>query len=115
MSSSVLMILHLLIGGQQGVRAVIAESFEKLHKNQLVGMGIMPLEFLPGENAESLELSGKEKFTITLPDTLSPREQLTVTVGNRLSTLRLSETCLFVLSICTQDSLETFSKFYEVI
>uniref|UniRef100_A0A7N9ASI1 aconitate hydratase n=1 Tax=Mastacembelus armatus TaxID=205130 RepID=A0A7N9ASI1_9TELE len=53
-----------------GVRAVIAESFEKLHKNQLVGMGIMPLEFLPGQNADSLELSGKERFTITLPDTL---------------------------------------------
>ncbi|KAF3688530.1 Iron-responsive element-binding protein 2 [Channa argus] len=61
-----------------GVRAVIAESFEKLHKNQLVGMGIMPLEFLPGQNADSLELSGKERFTITLPETLSLREQLTV-------------------------------------
>ncbi|XP_041652077.1 iron-responsive element-binding protein 2 [Cheilinus undulatus] len=61
-----------------GVRAVIAESFEKLHKNQLVGMGIMPLEFLPGENADSLELSGKERFTITLPESLSPKQQLTV-------------------------------------
>ncbi|KAM9854396.1 iron-responsive element-binding protein 2 [Aulostomus maculatus] len=61
-----------------GVGAVIAESFEKLHKNQLVGMGIMPLQFLPGQNADSLEISGKEKFTITLPDSLSPRQQLTV-------------------------------------
>ncbi|XP_029289362.1 iron-responsive element-binding protein 2 [Cottoperca gobio] len=61
-----------------GVRAVIAESFEKLHKNQLVGMGIMPLQFLPGENADTLELSGKERFTITQPDSLSPRQQLTV-------------------------------------
>ncbi|KAG7230877.1 hypothetical protein INR49_024904 [Caranx melampygus] len=61
-----------------GVRAVIAESFEKLHKNQLVGMGIMPLEFLPGQNADSLELSGKERFTITQPESLSPRQQLTV-------------------------------------
>ncbi|XP_074534162.1 iron-responsive element-binding protein 2 isoform X1 [Halichoeres trimaculatus] len=61
-----------------GVRAVIAESFEKLHKNQLVGMGIMPLEFQPGENADSLELSGKERFTISLPESLSVRQQLTV-------------------------------------
>ncbi|KAM3609020.1 uncharacterized protein V6R79_008569 [Siganus canaliculatus] len=61
-----------------GVRAVIAESFEKLHKNQLIGMGIMPLQFLPEQNADSLELSGKERFTITLPDSLSPRQQLTV-------------------------------------
>uniref|UniRef100_A0A3Q1F4T8 Iron-responsive element-binding protein 2 n=1 Tax=Acanthochromis polyacanthus TaxID=80966 RepID=A0A3Q1F4T8_9TELE len=61
-----------------GVRAVIAESFEKLHKNQLVGMGIMPLQFLTGQNADSLELSGKERFSIILPESLSPRQQLTV-------------------------------------
>ncbi|KAK5867004.1 hypothetical protein PBY51_011528 [Eleginops maclovinus] len=61
-----------------GVRAVIAESFEKLHVNQLVGMGIMPLQFLPGDSADSLELSGKERFTVTLPDCLSPSQQLTV-------------------------------------
>ncbi|KAI3371046.1 hypothetical protein L3Q82_023685, partial [Scortum barcoo] len=66
-----------------GVRAVIAESFEKLHKNQLVGMGIMPLQFLPGQNADSLELSGKERFTISLPENLSPNQQLTVKVRNR--------------------------------
>lgn len=62
------------------MRAVIAESFEKLHKNQLVGMGIMPLEFLSGQNADSLELSGKERFSISLPESLSPRQQLTVKV-----------------------------------
>ncbi len=72
----------MLLCGRQGVRAVIAESFEKLHKNQLVGMGIMPLQFLPDQSADSLELNGKERFTITLPDSLSPRQQLTVKVGN---------------------------------
>uniref|UniRef100_A0A7N6ANA4 Iron-responsive element-binding protein 2 n=1 Tax=Anabas testudineus TaxID=64144 RepID=A0A7N6ANA4_ANATE len=75
-----------------GVRAVIAESFEKLHKNQLVGMGIMPLEFLPGQNADSLELSGKEKFTITLPDTLSPRKQLTTSQGKSFIVTALFDT-----------------------
>lgn len=44
-------------------------------------MGIMPLQFLPDQNADSLELSGKEKFTITVPERLSPRQQLTVKVG----------------------------------
>lgn len=44
-------------------------------------MGIMPLQFLPEQNADSLELSGKEKFTITMPESLSPRQQLTVKVG----------------------------------
>ncbi|XP_075993886.1 iron-responsive element-binding protein 2 [Genypterus blacodes] len=64
-----------------GVRAVIAQSFEKLHKNQLVGMGIMPLQFLSGQNADSLELKGTESFTVSVPDILSPRQQLTVKIG----------------------------------
>uniref|UniRef100_A0A671KTH8 aconitate hydratase n=1 Tax=Sinocyclocheilus anshuiensis TaxID=1608454 RepID=A0A671KTH8_9TELE len=63
-----------------GVRAVIAESFEKIHRNHLVGMGIAPLQFLPGQNADSLELYGKERFTINLPQELTPRQQLTVKV-----------------------------------
>lgn len=108
--------VHLLLRGRQGVRAVIAESFEKLHKNQLVGMGIMPLQFLPGQNADSLELSGKERFTITLPDSLNPRQQLTVKVGSRKSTLSC-DNCqsnsqkvvhlMFIVLIWTQDSRES--------
>jgi aconitate hydratase len=47
-----------------GVRAVIAESFERIHRSNLVGMGILPLEFTPGENLQSLGLSGREVFTI---------------------------------------------------
>jgi aconitate hydratase len=47
-----------------GVRAVIAESFERIHRSNLVGMGILPLQFLPGENAESLGLTGHEVFEI---------------------------------------------------
>lgn len=108
--------VHLLLHLWQGVRAVIAESFEKLHKNQLVGMGIMPLQFLPDQNADSLELSGKERFTVTLPDSLSPRQQLTVKVGNKQRTLwQLSHTAdmhvncqnLSRFNGCTQDSLES--------
>jgi aconitate hydratase len=48
-----------------GVRAVIAESYERIHRSNLVGMGILPLQFLPGENAESLKLNGEEMFEIT--------------------------------------------------
>ncbi|XP_072290876.1 iron-responsive element-binding protein 2 [Eucyclogobius newberryi] len=61
-----------------GVRAVIAESFEKLHRRQLLGMGIAPLQFQNGENTDVLELSGKERFSIELPETLCPNQQLTV-------------------------------------
>jgi aconitate hydratase len=48
-----------------GVRAVIAESFERIHRSNLVGMGVLPMQFLPGENRESLGLTGFEKYTIT--------------------------------------------------
>lgn len=61
-----------------GVRAVIAESYEKSHKDQLVGIGIVPLQFLPGENAESLSLSGKEQYSISIPAKLVPGESLEV-------------------------------------
>ena len=47
-----------------GVRAVIAESYERIHRSNLVGMGILPLQFLPGENADSLKLTGEEIFEI---------------------------------------------------
>jgi len=48
-----------------GVRAVIAESFERIHRSNLVGMGVLPMQFLQGENRESLGLTGFEKYTVT--------------------------------------------------
>jgi aconitate hydratase len=48
-----------------GIRAVIAESFERIHRSNLVGMGVLPLQFKEGENAQSLGLTGKETFAIT--------------------------------------------------
>ena len=47
-----------------GVRAVIAESFERIHRSNLVGLGVLPLQFKDGESPESLGLTGKETFTI---------------------------------------------------
>jgi aconitate hydratase len=65
----------------QGVRAVIAESYERIHRSNLVGMGILPLQFLPGESAASLGLDGRETYTIEgIGDGLRPRQELAVTV-----------------------------------
>jgi aconitate hydratase len=61
-----------------GVRAVIAESYERIHRSNLVGMGILPLEFKPGENRETLGLTGKEMFEITRVTSLSPRSEIAV-------------------------------------
>jgi aconitate hydratase len=69
-----------------GVRAVIAESFERIHRSNLIGMGVLPLQFLAGDTAASLGLTGEETFEITGIDALntgpSPKE-LTVKAGNK--------------------------------
>jgi aconitate hydratase len=62
-----------------GVRAVIAESYERIHRSNLVGMGILPLQFKAGENAEALSLTGHEKLTIRgLAGEIKPRQDVTV-------------------------------------
>jgi aconitate hydratase A / 2-methylisocitrate dehydratase len=63
-----------------GVRAVIAETFERIHRTNLVGMGVLPVQFLPGQNLASIGLTGREAFTIRgLASGLEPRSRLTVT------------------------------------
>jgi aconitate hydratase A / 2-methylisocitrate dehydratase len=64
-----------------GVRAVIVESFERIHRSNLVGMGVLPLQFKGGQNAESLGLTGKEKLTIAgISGDITPRQDITVQV-----------------------------------
>ncbi len=63
----------------QGVKAVIAESFERIHRSNLVGMGVLPLRFVDGQNAETLGLKGDEVFDIEgLYDNMAPRSTVTV-------------------------------------
>lgn len=62
-----------------GVKAVLAESFERIHRSNLVGMGVLPLQFNAGESADSLGLTGREIFSIEgLSDEMSPRSKVTV-------------------------------------
>lgn len=64
-----------------GIKAVIAESYERIHRSNLVGMGIIPLQFLPGENAETLNLNGREVYNIILPqEGLKPGQKISVEV-----------------------------------
>jgi aconitate hydratase len=64
-----------------GVRAVIAESFERIHRSNLVGMGIIPLQFLPNETAETLGLTGKEDYTIELPNEMKPGQHIKISTN----------------------------------
>ena len=61
-----------------GVRAVIAESYERIHRSNLVGMGVLPLEFLPGQTPETLGLTGHETFSIEGVGALTPRSKIRV-------------------------------------
>ena len=74
-----------------GVRAVIAVSFERIHRSNLVGMGVLPLCFRDGETAESLGLDGLESFDIPVDDDVTPRQSMRVTArhpSGKVTTLR---------------------------
>ena len=78
-----------------GVKAAIAESFERIHRSNLVGMGVLPLQFVNNENAESLGLTGEETFEITgIADGLEPHAELKVTAtGEDGSTKEFAVEC----------------------
>jgi aconitate hydratase len=60
---------------------VIAESYERIHRSNLVGMGILPLQYLPDQNAQTLGLTGKETFSITVPENIATSQILDVMVS----------------------------------
>ena len=61
-----------------GIKAVIAESYERIHRSNLVGMGVLPLQYLTGQNAETLGLDGTEVFNIRGIDVIQPRQSITI-------------------------------------
>lgn len=64
----------------QGVKAVLAESYERIHRSNLVGMGVIPLQYLPGEDAGTLGLTGRERYTIIIPEKLKPQMNVQIKV-----------------------------------
>jgi aconitate hydratase len=67
-----------------GVKAVIAASFERIHRSNLVGMGVLPLQFQEGTNAQSLGLDGSEKFSITgLSDSIQPGQEVKLEIRGK--------------------------------
>jgi aconitate hydratase len=90
-----------------GVRAVVAESFERIHRSNLVNMGVLPLQFLPGESVEQLGLSGRELFNITgVESSLEPRGRVTVRAVAPDATERTFQT---LVRIDTPEELVAFS------
>ncbi len=66
-----------------GIKAVLAESYERIHRSNLVGMGVLPLQYMKGENASSLGLTGRENFSITgISGSITPNKVIEITTRN---------------------------------
>ncbi|MEC3841293.1 aconitate hydratase AcnA [Bacillus amyloliquefaciens] len=74
-----------------GIRTVIAESFERIHRSNLVFMGVLPLQFKQGENADTLGLTGKEVIEVDVDETVRPRDLLTVRAISEDGTVKTFE------------------------
>ncbi|XP_064414396.1 cytoplasmic aconitate hydratase [Latimeria chalumnae] len=61
-----------------GIKVVLAESYERIHRSNLVGMGVIPLEYLSGESAATLGLTGRERYTVIMPEELKPRMKVEI-------------------------------------
>ena len=91
----------------QGVKAVIAESFERIHRSNLVGMGVLPLRFTQGQNAESLGLDGSELFTIEgLNDKIKPQSEVTVTAKKSDSATGVTKIVEFKATVLLNTDVE---------
>lgn len=88
-----------------GVRAVIFESVERIHRSNLIGMGILPLQFLDGQNRTTLGLTGLETFAIPIDDQLKPGKKITITTFNDDGSQKTFET------LCRLDSIVELDYF----
>lgn len=89
-----------------GVKAVIAESFERIHRSNLIGMGVLPLEFKDGVNRKTLELNGKEEITLTgIKNNFKPSADVTVTIKRENGS---TEEFIAKSRIDTQNELEYY-------
>ena len=90
-----------------GVKAVITESYERIHRSNLIGMGVLPLQFEEGVNRETLGLNGEETFTIRGIDSVKPKEKMTVEYTKSDGTKATFEA---VCRIDTNDELDYFKN-----
>ena len=89
-----------------GVKAVIVESFERIHRSNLIGMGVLPLQF-KGTNREALGLTGEETFTIKGVDSIQPKQEVEVKITRADGS---SESVSAVCRIDTKDELDYFKN-----
>ncbi len=89
-----------------GVKAVIAESFERIHRNNLIGMGVLPLEFIDGENFDNLNLTGFEMYDILNENSIEPNMEMTMVVKKNSEKIK-------DFKVITRLDTETEIMYYE--
>ena len=87
-----------------GVKAVITESFERIHRSNLIGMGVLPLQFLEGTTRKTLKLDGSERISIAIDESLKPGAKLNLTIHREKG----EETIQVLCRIDTADELEYY-------
>ncbi|MCY4524388.1 MAG: aconitate hydratase, partial [Halobacteriovoraceae bacterium] len=89
-----------------GVGAVITESFERIHRSNLIGMGVLPLQFAKGINRKSLKLTGSEKISLNIPKKLHPGMPVKMTIHYKDKNKEVELAC----RIDTADELDYFKN-----
>ena len=79
---------------------MLAESYERIHRSNLVGMGVVPLQYLEGQSAATLGLTGREGYSIGLPEKLSPGQVVDVKVCVCLCVCVCVSVCVWCASVC---------------
>ena len=87
------------------MKAVIAESFERIHRSNLIGMGVLPLQFAEGQSWEALGMTGDEMVTIKGVETLTPRQTVEIEIGFADGTIKTAQA---IARIDTENELEYF-------
>lgn len=103
------------------MKAVIAKSFERIHRSNLVGMGIIPLCFKPGEDAETHGLTGHERYTIDLPSSVSeirPGQDVRVVTDSGKSftcVIRFDTEVITSISLCFSHLMEPWGALISIL
>jgi aconitate hydratase len=90
-----------------GVKAVLAQSFERIHRSNLVGMGVLPLQFLPGESAETLQLDGSEVLHMDAVSNIEPGQRMSLEIQHPQAGVRSIEV---ICRVDTQQEVKYFNS-----
>ena len=95
-----------------GIKTVIAESFERIHRSNLALMGVLPLQFKKGENADVLGLTGKEVINVHIDENIKPRDIAKVTAIDE-DGIKKNLKCLFALTLTLKLTTTVMVEFYQ--